>query len=375
MMFTQFGFQLRRKTLTVFSAVMLGAVLFTAPAQAQEENQSRTWYFGSSGGNVNDTNGFSCCSGTLGSLLEDDNGGKYILSNWHVLAKNANFGDDVSQPGLVDGAVCSLDGKSIVANLSEAALNTGFGTQGIDAAIAQLREGEMDGEGNIVGIGRVSVNTQDAYGGLGVTKSGRTTGVTNGSVIAVGVDINVSYPVSCGSPFSDTYRFENQIFIQGDENSFSAGGDSGSLIVTNDWERRPVALLFAGNSSITVANPINAVLEAFGGSRPGLRFVGNSYDFGSHQSTGNHIRQGKSLIEGVSAQEAERVKKIKEKNANALLKRNGILGVGIGRYSDKTNEAAVVVFVDRAQKNRVRVPRTLENVRVKVVYTDPIVAQ
>ena len=52
--------------------------------------------------------------------------------------------------------------------------------------------------------------------------------------------------------------------------SFSAPGDSGSLIVVNanprksDSDRKPVGLLFTGSDFITVANPINAVLQRFG---------------------------------------------------------------------------------------------------------------
>jgi len=43
--------------------------------------------------------------------------------------------------------------------------------------------------------------------------------------------------------------------------SFSASGDSGSLIV-NSQTAQPVALLFAGNSTTTVGNPIQPVLAA-----------------------------------------------------------------------------------------------------------------
>ena len=52
--------------------------------------------------------------------------------------------------------------------------------------------------------------------------------------------------------------------------TFSAGGDSGSLIVEdakgkNASDRnKPVGLLFAGSPFFTVANPIGSVLERFG---------------------------------------------------------------------------------------------------------------
>jgi hypothetical protein len=49
-------------------------------------------------------------------------------------------------------------------------------------------------------------------------------------------------------------------------NGFSAGGDSGSLIVTKGLllaDRRPVGLLFAGTGTTTIANPIDLVLDRF----------------------------------------------------------------------------------------------------------------
>ena len=58
--------------------------------------------------------------------------------------------------------------------------------------------------------------------------------------------------------------------------SFSAGGDSGSGIVTVGG-LNPVALLFAGSSSYTITNPIDDVLSAFGVTiDDGSGGVGNS---------------------------------------------------------------------------------------------------
>ena len=93
-----------------------------------------------------------------------------------------------------------------------------------------------------------------------VKKYGRTTGLTTGRITAINATVIVGY----GSGYA---RFVNQIMIG--PGSFSAGGDSGSLIVLDGKrqnkadDRRPVALLFAGSSSVTVATPIGAVLSAF----------------------------------------------------------------------------------------------------------------
>jgi len=91
-----------------------------------------------------------------------------------------------------------------------------------------------------------------------VKKYGRTTGETNGRVYATNVTVDVQYD-------SGVARFVNQIVVT--PGNFSAGGDSGSLIVVNN-KRSPdhlsaVGLLFAGSSQYTIANPIDLVLDAF----------------------------------------------------------------------------------------------------------------
>jgi hypothetical protein len=58
--------------------------------------------------------------------------------------------------------------------------------------------------------------------------------------------------------------FVNQIIIT--PGNFSAPGDSDSLIVEQRKKdaRKLIGLLFAGSDTITVANPIDAVLDYFG---------------------------------------------------------------------------------------------------------------
>jgi hypothetical protein len=93
-----------------------------------------------------------------------------------------------------------------------------------------------------------------------VQKFGRTTSLTLGEVDSINVTVNVGYTAG-------TALFENQIIIVGKRRrgrkivdaTFSEGGDSGSLIVTQG-NNDPVGLLFAGNSSVTIANPIDEVL-------------------------------------------------------------------------------------------------------------------
>ena len=90
--------------------------------------------------------------------------------------------------------------------------------------------------------------------GTAVHKLGRTTGHTQGTITQTNVVVDVQYG-------GGIVRFENQMSIQsGIADPFSAGGDSGSLIV--DTDDNAVGLLFAGNDVTTFANPIDEVLVA-----------------------------------------------------------------------------------------------------------------
>ncbi len=88
--------------------------------------------------------------------------------------------------------------------------------------------------------------------------------MTQGEVSEINVTVNVCY--ECQGPFcfrcKKLAKFVDQIAITPGE--FSAGGDSGSLIVTHDGNKNPVGLLFAGSSTRTLANPIDLVLSSFG---------------------------------------------------------------------------------------------------------------
>lgn len=235
--------------------------------------QDRPISLGTSGGNIYDSTSRYCCSGTLGALVQDGNGVQYILSNNHVLARSnqAAPGEPVSQPGLIDQG-CRQDG--IVAHLS-AFKTIGFRTKKVggptnevDAAIARTENGAVRQDGDILGIGTVSGNTVLPSVGQQVQKSGRTTGHTFGEVAAVNVTVDVGYSSECGGSASQVGRFVNQVRIT--PGGFSAGGDSGSVIFesgsTDPANGRPraVGLLFAGSSTSTLANPINAALAAFG---------------------------------------------------------------------------------------------------------------
>lgn len=227
---------------------------------------------GTSGGSVTDlANGF-CCSGTLGSLVQKG-GTQYILSNSHVFAgdvvsggngKVAQIGDDVMQPGYVDNN-CSTSGVNIVADVSS--LSTTYppaSTPNVDCSIAQVRSGMVRTDGAILEIGTISASTVAAFVGQAVKKSGRTTGLTRGTISGLNATVSVGYEDECGGN-SYTKTYTGQIVVGQHASSFLNSGDSGSLMVEDvTTNPRAVGLLFAGSSSSAIANPIGDDLAQLG---------------------------------------------------------------------------------------------------------------
>ena len=247
-----------------------GHATVSADTTGSDHQAVQAWpiYLGTSGGNIFDRSSIYCCSGTLGSLVKDAQGNQYILSNNHVLARfnQGETGEDVNQPGQIDQP-CAQDG--VVAHLSDfVTIQTSKGRSikynVVDAAIASVDPGAVRADGSILDIGPVNstIVVNAAIGQL-VKKSARTTGLTHGQILAIDVTVGVGYSKSCGGAANQAAYFENQIRIG--SGSFSAGGDSGALIVEDVGSLpKPIGLLFAGSSSSTLANPIGAVLSQLG---------------------------------------------------------------------------------------------------------------
>jgi hypothetical protein len=347
-----------RSALIAFVAV---ALAITGLAAAISDHRVRTLEFGSSGGNVNDINKRFCCSGTLGALVAAG-GVEYILSNNHVLARSgqAGAGEDISQPGLID------NGCRVADVVADFAVAPPLGSN-VDAGLAALRPGEMDITGTILGIGVPSSTTATPAVGMAVIKSGRTTGVTDGTIGAINTSVNVQYQAGCGQGKKFIVAYTNQVVIN--SSTFSAGGDSGSLIVTNngdngDNNHNPVALLFAGSSSTTIANPIDEVL-----SRLSAALGGSAVSFDvSGAPSGAAVQES-----AVSDNEIARGTRAKEAHAGRLMSDPTVFAVGVGADAEEPGRAAVVVYVARG-RGRGAIARRLDGVATQIVETDPIVA-
>jgi hypothetical protein len=205
----------------------------------------------------------------------------YALSNNHVYAdiNQAELGDNVLQPGSYDGGLDPGDAIGTLHAYEPIRLCYYWWfwliceqTNTMDAAIALSSEDKLSCSTPDDGYGTPGSAIHSAYGdpdiigdenldqllGLGVKKYGRTTGQTVGAVDAINASVNVCYDQEC----SNVARFTDQLIIT--PGGFSGGGDSGSLIVTHDEANTPVALLFAGSDTNTIANRIDLVLNHFG---------------------------------------------------------------------------------------------------------------
>ena len=210
-------------------------------------------------------------AGTLGATVHCG-GQRLILSNNHVLANSndASRGDSILQPGPADGGTANdeiavLETFVPIAFEDPRASSTSAWTRflqrlgvrrrsisegnRVDAALARpLRDADLSEK--ILDIGRVAGVTEVHVGAM-VRKSGRTTGLTEGRIIATDSTVRVRY-----GPHVATFRHQ---LVAG---PMSGPGDSGSLAV--DTENRAVGLLFAGSDLTTVFNPISSVREALG---------------------------------------------------------------------------------------------------------------
>jgi hypothetical protein len=244
-------------------------------AMGYTQKQTLPIRLGTSGGWMYDLANGYCCSGTLGSLVWIGST-QYILSNAHVLegdiisggnGRIARTGDPIIQPGLVDEN-CN---KYLAQTVGTLVRRSSLSTSNVDCGIARVVGGMVRTDGAILGIGTISHYTSRALLNQHVKKSGRTSGLTHSHVSGLNATVRVSYGRECGGGSSFEKIFYGQIVVANPSSSFLRPGDSGSLMVQDTSPNpRAIGLLFAGNASLAVANPIGQVLNFLG-----ARMVGN----------------------------------------------------------------------------------------------------
>jgi len=228
-------------------------------------------------------------AGTLGAVVRDRATGRsLILSNNHILANGTNGfdgrakkGDPIYQPGPYDGGgeqdriatlyrwvgVTRSEEEALHCPVAQAAaqgasallalwrpdyrlkLFKSFAAENIvDCAVA-LPDSPHLVDPAILDIGPVR-GANEVELGETVQKSGRTTGLTTGTVIAVGTSLKVVMDNEQAAWFGD----------QVVSNLKSGPGDSGSLVVNS--QKQAVGLLFAGSDKYSVFNRIQNVMDA-----------------------------------------------------------------------------------------------------------------
>ncbi len=211
-------------------------------------------------------------AGTIGARVVNAGGAVYVLSNNHVLANGnaAAIGDAALQPGAFDGGT-SADQIGTLAGFNP--INFAGGLNVMDAAIALSSTTNLgnstpldDGYGTPSGAIFGDANNDRLFDdraallNVNVQKYGRTTKLTRGRITGVNATVDICYEVVfifC----TKSARFTDQIVVG--QSGFSDGGDSGSLIVTDNAGKNPVGLLFAGSATETIANRIDLVLNYF----------------------------------------------------------------------------------------------------------------
>ena len=354
---------IRRPIKPVF-AILVGIVLLLSVSEGRGDNgpehqaiQTLPISLGTSGGNIYDYGRKYCCSGTLGALVQRGST-YYILSNNHILARanRGEVGEEISQPGLID---YNCEAYQIVAHLSDF-VPISFArrtTNVVDAAIAEIVPGRVRMNGDILDIGQISGSAVPPTIGLAVQKSGRTTGHTLGTIAAIDVTVSVKYSTGCGSRRGKKATFVNQILINGA--GFSSGGDSGSLVVTQDTTPRALGLLFAGSETTTVCNPINDVLDALGISLVGADSIAGP---------------SSNLSGQMSATEVTVARAVKARHEEAIFAGHpAVCGVGVGRGAG--GRAVIQVYAERDLPSiRRAIPHLLDGISVEVIETGEIVA-
>jgi len=229
---------------------------------------------GVSSSNVDSIDFPFCYTGTLGARLFDDGGDHYALSNNHVYANlngsnGAGPGSGVIQPGLADSGCTTNNTNSIGTLTAYVPIDFDGSDNLVDAAIASTTAGqvgthtpEADADGGYEPSTQALLCVNDACGNLlstpAVQKRGRTTHLTTGTITGVNAIVQVNYGKGKKA------LFVKQLIIE--PGTFSAGGDSGSLVVTGDADAKPVGLLFAGSDTHTIANRIDKVFSELSNS-------------------------------------------------------------------------------------------------------------
>ena len=189
-----------------------------------------------------------------------------------------------------------------------------------------------------------STRTMNPTVGMGVQKSGRTTGHTTGTIGSVNTSVNVQYQKNCGSGKKTTISYQNQVVIN--SNTFSAGGDSGSLILTNTSVPIPSRCSSPEAVQIRLAIQSDEVMTRMSAA------LGRTLSFVGTTCTGPASPQFDGQSFQLPQQALDRANTVLDQNRQDLMSRPGVLGVGLGALEDNSARQSWCTLIRRARQNR-----------------------
>lgn len=206
-------------------------------------------------------------AGTLGFLAKLADGRLVGFSNNHVTGEcnHTPHGMHILSPSPMDASPASPPPLAIGTHFALAPLHSGdpnqITLQETDAAIFLVTEPDKVSSMQGNGFYDTPSETVALRAGLRVKKVGRTTGLRAGMVLGqVVVPFYLPYK---SNRFQSIVYFSGVWAVQGDGgNTFSEGGDSGSLVVTEDGAKS-VGVVFAGGNNVSYILPIDKILSIF----------------------------------------------------------------------------------------------------------------
>jgi hypothetical protein len=192
-------------------------------------------------------------TGTAGAIVYDNaTKAMMILSNNHVMANSdstnndlGNMGDIIISPGPYDGGTLSDE----IGKLDRWVSLNETGPNLFDAACCAVDDPSSVSD-VILELGTPKYIQLITSEGMGVVKSGRSSGVTHGVIIDTNASIKVNYP-----GYVTPFLYNERIITT----AMAIAGDSGSLCLTEDLG--VVGLVFAGTSTLTAVNKIDGIMK------------------------------------------------------------------------------------------------------------------
>jgi hypothetical protein len=278
-----------------------------------------------------------------------------VLSNNHIIGRNleTSIGEDVSQPGIIETGCRAAPADTIGQVSALVPVDFQGGDNLVDAAIASTTSDLVRDDGYILEIGSPSQFPSEPALGMPVKKSGRTTALTFGTITALNVTANVQASRPCGA-VDGIARYVGQILIT--PGSFIAGGDSGSLVV-EDTDPCPgaVGLVFAGNSTVALANPISLVLNSFNATLAGCPPAGPIGQAGAG------LTKDHPALAAVIA--------VQKQYEEDIMKIPGVVGTGVGLSTDGP---VFEIYLDGQHTGlELILPNSLDQIEVRLVETGP----